>query len=95
MIDVVFVEESNESAKHILIHYKRTKELWIFLITIFGLKWVFLELVRNLLLKWSLFLVLPFGNRCILPVYFEMPFGHPFLFIHTILILPIKEKNEV
>lgn len=37
----------------ILIHYARTKLLWMFLLSIFGQKWVFLTIVKILLLEWK------------------------------------------
>ena len=46
--------KDNEAlADHILIHCARTRELWTFLLSSFGLVWVFLDLVRNLLLEWK------------------------------------------
>ena len=38
---------------HILIYCDRTKKLWIFLLVVFGLKWVFLASMRKLLLRWK------------------------------------------
>lgn len=46
-------KESDESVDHFQIHYKRTKEIWIFLLGIIGLKGVFPESMRNLLLEWK------------------------------------------
>ena len=38
------------------------------------------------------FLVLPSGACCILLGCFGSSFGHPFVFIYTIVILPIYKK---
>ena len=46
-------KESEESIDHILIHCAKTRELWIFLLALFGVTWVFLDSVRNLLLQWK------------------------------------------
>ena len=46
-------KESEESTDHILIHCAKTRELWIFLLGLFGVAWVFPDLVRNLLLQWK------------------------------------------
>ncbi|RVW63855.1 Ferredoxin-3, chloroplastic [Vitis vinifera] len=46
-------KDNEELADHILIHCARTRELWTFLLSSFGLVWVFLDLVRNLLLEWK------------------------------------------
>ena len=46
-------KESEESTDNILIHCAKTRELWIFLLALFGVAWVFPDLVRNLLLQWK------------------------------------------
>ena len=46
-------KENEESANHILIHCIKTRELWTFLLALFGVTWVFPALVRNLLLQWK------------------------------------------
>ena len=46
-------KDSEESVDHILIHCDKTREFWTLLLTIFGLVWVFLTSVRNLLLEWK------------------------------------------
>ena len=48
-----FCKESEEAIDHILIHCTKTRELWIFLLALFGVAWVFQDLVRNLLLQWK------------------------------------------
>ena len=47
-------KENEESADHILIHCGKTRELWPLLLSSFGVVWVFLTLVRNLLLEWKI-----------------------------------------
>ena len=46
-------KDSDESVDHILIHCGRIRELWTLLLSSFGLVWVFLASVRNLLLEWK------------------------------------------
>ena len=46
-------KDDEESADHILIHCAKTRELWTFLLVLFGLVWVFPDSVRNLLLRWK------------------------------------------
>ena len=46
-------KESEESTNHILIHCAKTRELWIFLLVLFGVTWVFPVSLRNLLLQWK------------------------------------------
>ena len=46
-------KDSEELVDCILIHYVKRRELWMFLLAIFGLVWVFPTLVRNLLLEWK------------------------------------------
>ena len=46
-------KESEESTDHILIHCAKTRDLWIFLLALFGLTWIFLDSVSNLLLQWK------------------------------------------
>ena len=47
-------KENEESADHILIHCGKTRELWTSLLSSFGVMWVFLDSVRNLLLEWKI-----------------------------------------
>ena len=47
-------KENEESADHILIHCGKTRELWTLLLSSFGVVWVFLDSVRNLLLEWKI-----------------------------------------
>ena len=42
-----------ESTDHILIHYNKTRELWTFLLALFGLVWVFPTSMIDLLLQWK------------------------------------------
>ena len=44
-------KDSEESTDHILIHCDKTRELWTFLLVVFGLVWVFSTSVRNLLIE--------------------------------------------
>ena len=46
-------KDSEESTDHILIHCDKTRQLWTLLLTTFGLVWVFMASVRNLLLEWK------------------------------------------
>ena len=48
-----FCKESEELADHILIHCTKRRELWIFLLALFGVAWVFPNSVRNLLFQWK------------------------------------------
>lgn len=43
---------SDESTKHALIHCERTRKL-LMLLAIFGIQWVFLDSVKELLLGWE------------------------------------------
>ena len=44
-------KENEESADHILIHCGKTRELWISLLSSFGVMWMLPDSVRNLLLE--------------------------------------------
>ena len=46
-------KESEKLADHILIHCDETIMPWTVLLTFFGLVWVFLDSMRNLLLEWK------------------------------------------
>ena len=49
-----FCKDTEEFANHILIHCDKTRNLWTFLLAVFGLVWVLPALVRNLLLQWKI-----------------------------------------
>lgn len=46
-------KDSEKSVDHISIHCDRTRQLWILLLTTFGLVWVFPASVKNLFLEWK------------------------------------------
>ena len=47
-------KENEETTNHILIHCGKTRNLWTWLFSSFGVVWVLPESVRNLLLEWKI-----------------------------------------
>ena len=47
-------KENEETANHLLIHCGKTRDLWNFLFSSFGVMWVLPDSVRNLLLEWKM-----------------------------------------
>ncbi|RVW89155.1 hypothetical protein CK203_040263 [Vitis vinifera] len=47
-------KENEELTDHILTHCGKTRELWTLLLSSFGVVWVFLDSVKNLLLEWKI-----------------------------------------
>jgi hypothetical protein len=46
-------KKSGESIEHLLLHYEVARNLWSYILTLFGVEWVMPRMVLELLTSWG------------------------------------------